>query len=305
MEKKRVEVMGSLSLLLVAVIWGTGFIASQMALDANLSSAFIMFVRFAIAALIVGLVFHKDLKQQLKKEHWKGGFLIGTFLFFAFYVQTVALQYTTPSNNAFITAANVVMVPFLWWAVSKKKPGSKYILSSFLCLIGIGILSVNLSSGISFQIGDLLTLGCALLFACQIVTTGILAVRMEAKVIVFLQFVVAAAWGFLMFLLTDRDFSAFLNADGMSAVVYLGVFSTCLCYFLQTTAQKHVNSTKAAIILSTESLFGSIFSVLLGYDPLSAQMVVGGVIILASIILPEFSFGKKEEPAVVEKKEEV
>ena len=98
-----------------------------------------------------------------------------------------------------------------------------------MCLIGIGILSVNLSSGISFQIGDLLTLGCALLFACQIVTTGILAVRMEAKVIVFLQFVVAAAWGFLMFLLTDRDFSAFLNADGMSAVVYLGVFSTCLC----------------------------------------------------------------------------
>ena len=158
MEKKRVEVMGSLSLLLVAVIWGTGFIASQMALDANLSSAFIMFVRFAIAALIVGLVFHRDLKQQLKKEHWKGGFLIGTFLFFAFYVQTVALQYTTPSNNAFITAANVVMVPFLWWAVSRKKPGTKYILSSFLCLIGIGILSVNLSSGISFQIGDLLTL---------------------------------------------------------------------------------------------------------------------------------------------------
>ena len=70
-------------------------------------------------------------------------------------------------------------------AVSRKKPGTKYILSSFLCLIGIGILSVNLSSGISFQIGDLLTLGCALLFACQIVTTGILAVRMEAKVIVF------------------------------------------------------------------------------------------------------------------------
>ena len=114
MEKKRVEVMGSLSLLLVAVIWGTGFIASQMALDANLSSAFIMFVRFAIAALIVGLVFHRDLKQQLKKEHWKGGFLIGTFLFFAFYVQTVALQYTTPSNNAFITAANVVMLVVLY-----------------------------------------------------------------------------------------------------------------------------------------------------------------------------------------------
>ena len=75
-----------------------------------------MFVRFAIAALIVGIVFHKDLKKNMKKEHIKGGLLIGTFLFLAFYVQTVALQYTTPSNNAFITAANVVIVPFLWWA---------------------------------------------------------------------------------------------------------------------------------------------------------------------------------------------
>lgn len=120
MEKKRAEVMGSLSLLIVAIIWGSGFIASQMALDAQMSSAFIMFVRFAIAALIVGVVFHKDLKKNMKKEHIKGGLLIGTFLFLAFYVQTVALQYTTPSNNAFITAANVVIVPFLWWAISKK-----------------------------------------------------------------------------------------------------------------------------------------------------------------------------------------
>ena len=79
MEKKRAEVMGSLSLLVVAIIWGSGFIASQMALDAQMSSAFIMFVRFAIAALIVGIVFHKDLKKNMKKEHIKGGLLIGTF----------------------------------------------------------------------------------------------------------------------------------------------------------------------------------------------------------------------------------
>ena len=303
MEKKRAEVMGSLSLLVVAIIWGSGFIASQMALDAQMSSAFIMFVRFAIAALIVGIVFHKDLKKNMKKEHIKGGLLIGTFLFLAFYVQTVALQYTTPSNNAFITAANVVIVPFLWWAISKKKPGAKFIVSSFLCLLGIGILSINFSEGFAFKIGDLMTLGCAFLFACQIVTTGILALKMDAKVIVFLQFAVAAVWGFFAFLLTDGDFSSFLSSEGMGAVIYLGVFRT---YFLQTTAQQHVHSAKAAIILSTESLFGTIFSVLLGYDPLSPQMVVGGIIILISITMTEIKlpFGKKEKPILVEKRED-
>lgn len=71
----------------------------------------------------------------MKKEHLKGGIVIGLFLFLAFYVQTVGLQYTTPSNNAFITASNVVMVPFLWWIISKKRPSLKIFISSFyVCL---------------------------------------------------------------------------------------------------------------------------------------------------------------------------
>lgn len=295
MENKKVQTVSKFLLLLVAIIWGSGFIGSQMALDAQLSSAFIMFVRFAIATLIIGVVFFKDLKKNLKREHLKGGILIGLFLFLAFYVQTVGLKYTTPSNNAFITASNVVMVPFIWWVISKKRPSIKIFVSSFLCLIGIGILSLNFSQGFSFQVGDLLTLLCAFLFACQIVATGILAKQMDTKVVVFLQFAVATVCGFIMFMLTDRNFTAFASPKGMAAVIYLGVFSTCLCYFLQTTAQQHVDSSKAAIILATESLFGTIFSVALGYDRLTINMVVGGMIILASIILPELQISKKVE----------
>lgn len=295
MENKKVQTVSKFLLLLVAIIWGSGFIGSQMALDAQLSSAFIMFVRFAIATLIIGVVFFKDLKKNLKREHLKGGILIGLFLFLAFYVQTVGLKYTTPSNNAFITASNVVMVPFIWWVISKKRPSIKIFVSSFLCLIGIGILSLNFSQGFSFQVGDLLTLLCAFLFACQIVATGILAKQMDTKVVVFLQFAVATVCGFIMFMLTDRNFTAFASPKGMAAVIYLGVFSTCLCYFLQTTAQQHVDSSKAAIILATESLFGTIFSVALGYDRLTINMMVGGMIILASIILPELQLSKKVE----------
>ena len=57
MEKNRMELLSNLSLLLVAMIWGSGFIGSQLALDAHLSSAFIIFVRFAVATIIVGVVF--------------------------------------------------------------------------------------------------------------------------------------------------------------------------------------------------------------------------------------------------------
>lgn len=83
MGKQKIQVLSNISLLLVAIIWGR-FVASQMALDANLSSAFIMFVRFAIATIIIGVVFYKDLKANMKKEHLKGGIVIGLFLFWRF-----------------------------------------------------------------------------------------------------------------------------------------------------------------------------------------------------------------------------
>ncbi len=286
-KEKNNYLLSVVSLFIVAIIWGSGFIGARLALDSSLSSSFIMFVRFTIAALIIGVVFFKDIKNNLRYKHLKGGFIIGLFLFLAFYLQTVGLKYTTPSNNAFITASNVVMVPFLWWFVSKKKPHTKIFISSFLCLMGIMILSVNFANGFSLSAGDLLTLACAFLFACQIVATGILAESMDAKVLVFLQFSVAALLAFFVFLITDRDFTAFACPKGMLAVIYLGVFSTCLCYFLQTTAQKNVPSAKTAIILATESLFGTFFSVLLGYDKLSVNMVAGGLIIIIAILLPE------------------
>lgn len=275
------------ALLLTAIMWGSGFIASQLALDAQLSSPAIMLGRFAIASLLIFCIFSKSIMQNMKREHLKSGLIIGVLLFGAFIVQTLGLKYSTPSNNAFITAANVVMVPFLWWVISKKKPRGIIFLASALCLFGVGVLSVDLQNGISLRFGDLLTLLSAFLFACHITATGIFAAKMDHRVLVFLQFSVAALCALVVFLLTDRDFSAFLQPHGIASLFYLGAFSTCLCFFLQTVAQKYVISSTAAIILSTEALFGSFFSVLAGYDSLSLRLITGGIIVFFSVIIPD------------------
>ena len=289
---KKVQFFSSLALVAVAAIWGSGFIASQFALDAKMSSAAIMLGRFTLAALVMGVLSAKTIRRTISVQHIKSGIIIGVFLFAAFYVQTLGLQHTTPANNAFITAANVVIVPFLWWGVTRQKPKKIMFPASILSLVGVGILSIDFSKGLSLNLGDTLTLLSALLFACQIVATGIFARKMEVQLLVFLQFIVAAFLSLFVFLITDGNFSVFINPPGVAAVVYLGLFSTCLCYFLQTVAQKHVDSAKAAIILSTESLFGTLFSVLAGYDIFSLQMLLGGGIVLASVLLPEFYLQK-------------
>ncbi len=289
MSDKKKQISAMLLLLLVAIIWGSGFIASQIALDSNLSPELIMVVRFGVATIIVGIIFAKKISKNAFNNFTKilpGG----VFLFLAFFTQIVALQYTTPANNAFLTATNVVMVPFIWWAISKKTPAINIFIASLLCLIGIAILSIKFEEGLQFALGDWLTVLCALFFAGHIVATGIAAKKVETPIIVFYQFLIAAVLSALVFVLfTDRDFSALNSFSAVSSLLYLGIFSTCLCYFLQTYGQKFVSASKAAIILGTEALFGSLFAVLLGYDKLTVNMVIGGAIIMVALVITERS----------------
>lgn len=280
-------------LIVVTIIWGSGFTATQAAIDGGLSAYFIMFGRFVIAALTVGIVFHKKLTKYTGKEVGMS-LIAGLLLFLSFIVQTKGLEHTTPSKNAFLTATNVVMVPFLYWIFNRRRPGGKAFISAVICFVGICILSVNFGEGLVFQKGDLLSLICALIFAMHMVILGYFVNKMDAIKLIFGQLAGAALFATILFLVVDRDFSVVTQStSGIMAVVYLGVFSTCICYFLQTLAQQYVTPTKASLILSMESVFGTMFSILLGYETLKLNMVIGGLLILASILFVEIRWKKR------------
>lgn len=133
-----------------------------------------------------------------------------------------------------------------------------------------------------------MTLVCALLFAMHITSLSRACQGADALLINLVQLATAAIVAVAVFLLTDLDAVARVDwHKGLPAVAYLGLLGTCLCYFLQALAQKHTSPAHAGVLLSTEGLFGSLFSVLLGFEALTGNLVVGGLMILASIILME------------------
>lgn len=274
-------------LLIVAIIWGSGFMATRIAMDAQLSAPFILMVRFAIAAAVFGLAFRRHLCRHFSRAALLGGMLTGAVLFIAFTTQTTAMAYANPSNVGFLTSTNVVMVPLLWWAFARRRPRARVGLACALALCGIAALSFQWGEALSFSAGDLLALLCSFFFALHIVLTGFFSVRYDAKVLVFVQFAAAAVLSLLFFLLFDRDFSAFRPSIGLAAVGYLGLFSTCLCFFFQTMAQSCVPAPAAALLLCTESLFCTVFSVLMGYEPVTTPMLVGGTVIFSAVLLCE------------------
>lgn len=300
-KEKRAQLLAELGLLAVAVIWGWGFMATRLAVDAHLSAAFIMMGRFIIAAAVFGIAFGRHIRSAMTRQMVGGGILVGVFLFLGFMVQTVAMEHTSTSNAAFLTATNVVMVPFLWWVAVRRRPPVRIIAACVCCLAGIGLLSFSPGEGFSLHGGDLLALLCAFFFACQIVMTGFFAVRMDAKVLVFLQFLTAAILSTIAFFVLDGDLTSFAPSKGLLSVGYLGVFSTCLCYLLQTLGQQRVPASKAALILCMESLFGSLFSVMMGYDAVTPGLVLGGLMIMGAVILSEVDFSSKKRRGAVQK----
>ena len=207
---------------------------------------------------------------------------MGVSLFAAFALQIVGLQYTTPSKNAFLTALNVVMVPFIAFVFLRKKIGAKSIIGAVMAIVGVGLLSLN--KNLTLGIGDALTLLCAAGFAFQIFFTSEFVKKYRPVVLNFVQMCTAFFLSLIsMFVFGEWHFD--VTTKGWLSVLYLGVISTTLCYLLQTECQKYVDETKAAIILSMESVFGTMFSIIILHEKVTLKMVAGCVIILAAVII--------------------
>lgn len=285
--------LGEIGLFGIAIIWGSGFIGTKLALNGGLSTVQTLTLRFFIASLMLGIIFYKKIKENISKESIIAGALLGLFSFVGFTTQTLGLVYTTVSKNAFITAVNVVIVPFIGFILYKRKLDKIGVISSFMALVGIAVLSLEADLSINF--GDFLTFICAIGFAFHIFFTGEFSKKYNSYVLTVTQFVVAFLLSLILQTVTgETNFNA--TPVGLMGALYLGIFSTAIGFLLQTMCQSKVDQTRTAIILSTEAVFGTIMSVLIFHEVLTSRMVVGCIIIFVSIIVAEtkLSFIKKK-----------
>lgn len=294
MKNRLTQHMADASLLLVALIWGSGFIATEYALQSGLSVPMIMAGRFLVAALVLLPFQIKKLRGIARADLLKGA-LAGVLLCAAFFAQTFGQEGTSVSNSAFLTATNVVIVPLIAWTLTGHRPPLKVFLLSFGTLIGIGILTLRFDGGgVSIGRGDLIVLLSAVLFAVHIAYLSKYGKDMDAGLLTFLQMAVSAVLSIAaLFILEPATLQNAAWQQGALPLIYLALFSTCLCFFIQTRAQQMTTAAKAAILLSTEGLFGSAFSILLGLEPLTVHVVLGGVIIIGCVILSEVDFSSR------------
>ncbi|MEG1972748.1 MAG: DMT family transporter [Oscillospiraceae bacterium] len=278
-------------LIVVAVVWGSGFTLSTIALNGGFPVSLILCLRFVIGTIVMVLLFGKQL-SSMTKEEFKYGCITGVILFFAFFLETTGLKYTTPSKNAFLACSNVILVPFVYWIFSKVKPPLITNIAGFVCFAGIAVLSYSPDMGFYLNFGDIISICSAFGYAIHICYLS--AALQKCKnflVINILQLGVVGFFGTIFFLIKDfKNFDPATLKTGLLPCIIMGIFSTAFCYCLQCWAQKHASPTEVSIILSLELVSGSVISILAGFDKVTLNLIVGGIIIFTAILMTQLDF---------------
>ncbi len=275
-----------LMLFFVAFFWGTGFSVTKLALEIYTTNQ-LLFLRFIIAFAVSIILFRKKLRS-INKADIKAGIIMGLFLAVGFVLQTLGLEGTSTGNSAFLTGTNVVMVPFFYWLVTKVKPKRNNIVAAGLMFVGIILLTVDFKNFGRFNLWDFLTFLCAISFAWQVVATGIFAADKDPVVISTLQILTCTVIFFFMTIFEGEPIA--INVKGSASMLYLSLVTTLLCFLMQTMGQKYTSTTHAAIILSMESVIGSLIGVILLKEKYSAFTIIGFAVIFSAVLIAELGF---------------
>ena len=283
--------LANCALFAAAIIWGSSFIIMKNSVDVFMPFT-LLALRFTMGTAVLALVFLKKLKQ-INKEYLKSGLIIGVCLFIAYGTQTIGITDTSPGKNAFLTAIYCVIVPFLFWITSRKRPDVYNFVSAIMCIAGIGLVSLTETLTIGF--GDTFTLIGGFFYAVHMIAIVHCSKDKDPVLITILQFAVATVLAWIVSL-TCESFPAHIPSETVFGLCYLGVFPTAVAMLFQNIGQKYTNPTSAAIILSLEAVFGVLFSVMMGAEMLTPRIVAGFVVIFVAVIISEtkLSFLKRK-----------
>jgi drug/metabolite transporter (DMT)-like permease len=279
-----------LSLLLVTIFWGAGFPATKIALETMTPYYHISF-RFAIASLLLSILFYKKLKK-LDKTIIKPALILSSLLFATYALQTVGIQFTTASKSSFFSGLAVLIVPLFSIFYLKARLKLKTVISVLTATLGLFLLSYN-GDSFNFNIGDFMTILCSVCYAWQLLFTGTYVQKHDATLLAIVQLFFVSVYG-TVFAVVLEPFPVGMSAASFWSLMFSAVLCTAFAFFVQTTAQKFAPASHIALIFTMEPVFGALTSFLVLGEVIGVKGIIGGIFIVAAMLISELQWTKKD-----------
>lgn len=281
----------------MTLIWGSTFVLIKEAL-ADASPLALNAVRMSLAAALLAAYYRKRL-AGVDRSALAAGALVGLFLFLGYAFQTTGLKLTTPSKSAFLTGISTVLVPLLMLIFWRTRTHPWRAGGVVLALTGLFLMTVpagkqGLADFAKVNRGDLLSVGCAIAFAFQIVLLGRATRRFPFEQMAVLQIAVAAALMALTAPVLEQPHFR-LSGTVVATVLITGILGTAVAFTVQAWAQQFTPATHTALIFTLEPVFAWLTAFLYLNERLGFRAGAGALLILAGVLVSEL-LGQVSQP---------
>lgn len=276
----------NLCLLLVAIIWGFGFVPQKKGMEFFSPSAFNA-MRFAIGALtlvpMMLLIKSITLGHVIKSSTIKFGVLTGSLLFAGALLQQVSLMYTSVANVAFITGLYAIIVPMVGYFLGYRY-GLLVWFGGFLAICGLYLMTGG-GDSVSFK-GDLIALVGAVFWAIHLLFLVERAGRHQQMVLAFYQFAFCALFS-LVFAVVMQQPLLPSQFQGYLWPLLNGVIVVGVAYTLQVLVLSDAEPFSASLILSLEAVFGAVAGYFFFAESIPSLALVGACLMLIGCVLAQ------------------
>ena len=282
----------NLVLVLIAVIWGFGFVPQKLGMQ-YLGPAAFNALRFALGALT--LVPVMLLMKSVSKFNFihhptlMMGLLLGFLLFAGALLQQVSLQYTSVANVSFITGLYAIVVPLLGYFLGYRY-GVIVWFGGVLAIVGLYLMTGGGDSGALK--GDLIAMVGAIVWAVHLLVIAEKATKHNQIVLSFFQFTFCALLSLCVAVVYEQKILP-TEAIGYLWPLVSGVIVVGVAYTLQVVIMDHAEPFAAALILSLEAVFGAIAGYLWLAEKMGSAALLGAALMLFGCLLAQVPNARK------------
>jgi len=291
------RIKADLLLFMVAIIWGTAFVAQGIAGQYSIAYLY-NGVSFMLAGLILIPFIPRGTK--ISRGQWKWMLIAGVVLCIATAMQQVGLLFTKVANASFLTSLYAVFTPFLLWIGFRERPHWVDLIA--VTMAGIGAFMLSTGGQFQVQAGDSIELVGSLFWALHFVVLGKYASKFESISFASGHFIISGFINFVIGLFVE-DISILSALPLIGAILYRATLSIGIGYTLQVWGQKHTPPTDAALILGLEAVFAVLAAWFALKQTLLPVQIIGCVIIFLAVLISQlkgWTSGKIEHDHLVE-----
>lgn len=276
------KLKGYLILFITAAIWGSGFVPQKIAAETISPYAF-NGLRYFLGAFLIFLL--AKCRLPFRDPNGKWALLAGVVLSCAALLQQIGIMTASVTNTAFITATYIVLVPFLSGLILHKPVPKVCYAAAVLALVGLYLLSTAGKGLDTISGGDIIVFIGSLFWSFHIIEVE-KGMSEEGDPVRFSagQFMVAALIQLLIWVFADHC-ALTLTKENALMIAYSGIFVIGIAFTLQAVGQRSVQGSAASIILGLESVFGTLFGVILYHETVLPLQILGAALIFAAVIL--------------------